>query len=153
MVARPLVLLLDDDPRTRDTMRGLLDSVGCSVLTVANEEAALVEIDARKDIDLVVTDINLRTGVESDKSGIIFAKIVRQLREDLPVAAYTSRSKELNLTRNDERAFDAYLAKGEGSCEDRQKFVHDCRALALAHREVAGRIGEKLSYRRRAPTT
>jgi len=132
-------------------MQGLLDSVGCSVHTVATEESALLEIEARKDIDLVVTDINLRAGVESDKSGVIFARVIRQVREDLPIAAYSGRVKELKLTRNDERAFEAFLDKTEEKSEEVMKFVHECKALALAHREVAGRLLDKITSSRKAP--
>lgn len=150
MVDRPLVLLLDDDVRSRDSMQRLFESVGCSVQTVATEELALTEIEARKDIDLVVTDINLR-GIESDKSGIMFARVIRQLREDLSVAAYSGRAKELKLTLNDERTFDAYLDKSEDKADDVTRFAHECRGLALAHREVAGRLMEKIKNSRRAP--
>jgi len=144
MLTRPMILLLDNEATARDAMREAFDAVNCSVIAVGTEESALEEIDARQDIDVIVTDVNLRTG-NSDKSGVIFAKMVRQLRQDVPIAGYSGRAKDLKLTPNELRNFELFLDKEHG---DVGAFVHECKAYAVTHREMAGKLLGKISSRR-----
>jgi CheY-like chemotaxis protein len=148
MVARPLILLVDDQPNARDSMRELFDSIGCSVITVGTEESALKEIDARHDIDLVVTDINLRGGLDSDKSGVIFARVVRRLRDDLPIAAYSSRARELKVSPSEVNAFVLFLDHAESSADEVMAFVNECKSYAITHREMAAQVSQKIANRK-----
>lgn len=144
MAERPLILLLDDRPDARETMRALFEAVGCTVIPVATYESAFAEISSREDIDFVVTDISLKAD-EYDKSGVMFAKMARKLREDIPVAAYSAKVKDLKLSPNDYRVFDLFLDKTSDKSEDTMQFVTECKGFALAHKEMSkklhGRIG------------
>jgi CheY-like chemotaxis protein len=136
---RPLILLLENRPDARETMRALFEAIDCSVIPVATYESAFAEISSRDDIDFVVTDINLKED-ENDKSGVIFAKMARKLREDIPVAAYSAKVKELALSPNDYRVFDLFLDKNSERAEDTMHFVTDCKALALAHKQMSTKL-------------
>ena len=144
MSERPLVLLLDDQAEARESMRGLFESINCSVIPVATHESALAEISSRADIDFVVTDLNLRLTESSDKSGIIFAKMVKQFREDIPVAAYSAKTKEIILSPQDYRIFDLFLDKAKGP-DEITRFVNECKGLALTHKKMAAMVVGKLA--------
>jgi CheY-like chemotaxis protein len=143
MSDRPLLLLLDDQAEARESMRGLFESINCSVIAVATHASALDEISSRTDIDFVVTDLNLRSD-SSDKSGIIFAKMVKQFREDIPVAAYSAKTKEMMLSPHDYRVFDLFLDKANGT-DEITRFVNECKGLALTHKKMAASVVGKLA--------
>jgi CheY-like chemotaxis protein len=144
MADRPLVLLLDDRADARETMRALFEAIDCTVIPVSTYEAAFAEISSREDIDFVVTDINLKAD-ENDKSGVIFAKMARKLRDDILVAAYSAKVRDLKLSPNDFRVFDLFLDKASDKSEDTMQFVTECKGFALAHKEMRKKLpGGKL---------
>lgn len=140
---RPLILLLDDKTDARESMRELFEALECSVIPVASYESALAEISARPDINFVVTDLNLKPET-NDKSGIIFAKMVRQLREDIPVAAYSAKTKDMAISANEYRIFDFFLDKRSDNPEEARRFANDCKALALAHKQMSMNVLDQL---------
>jgi CheY-like chemotaxis protein len=143
MAERPLILLLDDRPEARESMRALFEAIGCSVIPVATYESAFAEISSRENINFVVTDISLKAD-ENDKSGVIFAKMARKMREDIPVAAYSAKVKDLALSPADYRVFDLFLDKTSDKAEHTMQFVTECRALAIAHNEMSKRLPGKI---------
>ena len=66
---RQLVLVIDDDPLVRDSMRGLLQSWGYRVTTADSENAALMAVAAEdRRPDLIISDYRLahgKTGFEA----------------------------------------------------------------------------------------
>ncbi|MBO0756103.1 MAG: HAMP domain-containing protein, partial [Bradyrhizobiaceae bacterium] len=57
------ILVIDDDERVRESMRGLLHGWGCRVTTADSEVAALsVVADHGQDLDLIVSDYRLANG-------------------------------------------------------------------------------------------
>lgn len=138
MTERPLILLLDDRADARETLRELFESVGCSVIPVATYEAAFAEI-SRENIDFLVTDINLKSD-QNDKTGIMFARMARKIRGDLFIAAYSARVRDLKLTPNEYRAFDLFLDKGAAQSHETIQFVSECKAFAIAHKEMSKKM-------------
>ncbi|HEY0401607.1 MAG TPA: response regulator [Blastococcus sp.] len=135
MGARLMVLLLDDLPEPRESMRKLLEDCDFSVIPVSNVETALKEISSNKGLNIFVTDINLNS-VSTDKSGLAFANVVKRLNPSLPIAAYSAKINAADIDPAEYRAFDAYLNKANTTPAKTQKFVDDCVALAKSHQEA-----------------
>jgi len=55
------VLIVDDDPALRDTLRRMVESVGYDVACVEDARAAIAAIGARAP-DIIITDIYMPTG-------------------------------------------------------------------------------------------
>lgn len=126
---RPLVLLLDDQIEPRESMRELFEVNNCSVIPVSNLDAAIKEITSNRDIDVIVTDINLNSDPR-DRSGIAFATIAKQTHPTLPIAAYSAVVSAADIEPEHYHVFSAYLNKLKSSPSDSQKFVGRCIALA-----------------------
>jgi len=98
------VLLVEDDPIIRLTLRELFDNVGLRTIDVGNAHDALVILgDPRRRIDILVTDINLGVGV----NGLVLAIEARQRQPNLQVI-YITGSREMLEGYNfsiQERAF------------------------------------------------
>jgi CheY-like chemotaxis protein len=137
---RPLILLLENDPGAREAAREVFDSVGCSVLAVPNHESAFKELMSVSEIDFILTDLNLREDLPGDKSGLMFAKMAKQLRRDIPIAAYSAKTAELGLTPDDYREFALYFDKGKSPPGEFNTFALKCKGLAIAHRSLADKI-------------
>jgi two-component system, cell cycle sensor histidine kinase and response regulator CckA len=77
------VLLVDDEPAVRETLRTLLHRAGYLVFTAADVTSALREFERRKtEIALVITDMMLPDG-----SGVDIVKTVRAKSPVLPIIA------------------------------------------------------------------
>jgi CheY-like chemotaxis protein len=130
-----MVLLLDDQPEPRESMRKLLEDCDFSVVPVSTVETAMKEITSNKNLDIFVTDINL-SSISTDKSGLAFANVVKRLNPSLPIAAYSAKVNAADIDPNEYKAFEAYLNKATSTPAKTQKFVDDCVALAKTHKEA-----------------
>ncbi len=135
MGSRLMVLLLDDQPEPRESMRKLLEECDFSVIPVSSVETAMKDITSNRSLDIFVTDINLNS-ISTDKSGLAFANVVKRLNPSLPIAAYSAKVNAADIDPSEYRAFDAYLNKANTTPAKTQKFVDDCVALAKSHREA-----------------
>ena len=56
--ARPsVILLVDDDPVVRRSLGQMLEQLGHQVVTAEHGKEALIRLDERRDIDLLLTDL------------------------------------------------------------------------------------------------
>ncbi len=104
-IAAVTLLLVEDDKLVRLTVAMMLEDLGFTVLEATTGEAALQQLKAGLDTDILVTDIDLGPGI----SGLQLADQVRALRPALPVVFVTGR-----VTTLQERACrepEAYLPK------------------------------------------
>ena len=69
-----LVLLVEDDPDTREVMAMLLAAAGYAVLTARDAVAGLRLIDEQPQVDVIVTDVNIGRG----QDGIGMAEEIRR---------------------------------------------------------------------------
>jgi len=90
------VLLVEDNPDVASVSVSLLEQLGYTVRTVADAEAALLEID-RNNVDLVFSDIVMPGKMD----GLAFAHRVREIRPDLPVLLATGYSDAAANVRGD----------------------------------------------------
>ncbi len=103
---RPVTLLLvEDDELVRLTVAMMLEDLGFKVLEATTGEAALQQLKAGLDPDILVTDIDLGPGI----SGLQLGDQVRALRPGLPVVFVTGRVTTLQGRACRER--EAYLPK------------------------------------------
>jgi CheY-like chemotaxis protein len=106
--ARPLVLLVEDDPDTREMYALCLNLAGLGVLTESSADAAF-SLALQQQPDIVITDFTLA----GTRSG---ADLCRQLHED----ERTAHIPVLFLTGSS-RAADAEAAMAAGCIEVRVK--------------------------------
>lgn len=69
-----LVLLVEDDPDTREVMSVLLDAAGYEVLSARDARAGIRLIDEQPHISVIVTDVNIGGG----QDGISMAEEIRR---------------------------------------------------------------------------
>lgn len=72
---QPHVLVVEDDPGVRSTMRLVLEMEGCRVSTASNTAESLAEAQANAGISALVVDYNLR----NDERGTDVVRSVRAI--------------------------------------------------------------------------
>lgn len=68
-----VVMVIEDDPDVREATGLLLEDAGYEVLAAENTSQALSIVQARQDIDVIFTDVNLR----EDRNGIELAHEIK----------------------------------------------------------------------------
>ncbi|MEI8326478.1 MAG: GAF domain-containing protein [Betaproteobacteria bacterium] len=92
------VLLVEDDAEVRAVARRFLESLECQVWAHASAEAASADLGTGIDFDLLLTDIELGSGIK----GTEFARRVRALRPNLPVLLTSGYSDHVRNERHQE---------------------------------------------------
>ncbi len=99
------LLLVEDDNLVRLTVAMMLEDLGFTVLEAGTGEAALQQLNAGLDADILVTDIDLGPGI----SGLQLADQVQARWPGLPVVFVTGRM--MTLQGRPRREGEAYLPK------------------------------------------
>jgi FixJ family two-component response regulator len=92
---RPVVAIVDDDPRLLESLENLLESAGYAPRSFSSAESLLVS--GLCDVDLLITDIGM-----PGTDGFELRDLVKKTRADLPVFLITGRHE----------IADQYRAKG-----------------------------------------
>ncbi len=79
--AKPVVLLVEDEPLTRMDGCAGLEEAGFEVLVAEDVEAALALVRQRPDIAVLVTDVQMPGPMD----GLTLARVIRALRPDIQV--------------------------------------------------------------------
>lgn len=82
---KPVVAVVDDDPRLLESLEDLLESAGHAVRTYASGWALLTG-DAVEEIDCLITDIGM-----PGMNGFELQGLMRERRPDVPVILITGR--------------------------------------------------------------
>jgi PAS domain S-box-containing protein len=90
------VLLVEDNPDVASASTGLLEQLGYSVRWALNTDTALKELE-QNGIDLVFSDIVMPGRLD----GLGLARIIKQMRPDLPILLTTGYSDALRNARSD----------------------------------------------------
>jgi CheY-like chemotaxis protein len=128
----PLVLLVEDNERSRVTRSELFRLEGCRVLEVVDVASALAALQDEQ-VDVVVTDINL-SGRESNRDGLTLVRAVRELFGDLPVVAYSAMFAEDEVSAEDRALFDRWYPRGSLDSRSIASSIVQAKELGLAHR-------------------
>jgi PAS domain S-box-containing protein len=83
------VLLVEDNPQVRDFAEGLLEDLGCRVVSAESAQEALDQL-AADGIDLVVSDV-----VMPGMSGVELAYKVQEIHPNVPILLATGYSDEI----------------------------------------------------------
>ncbi len=81
---RPVVAIVDDDPRLLESVEDLLESAGYAARSFSSAEALL--ISGLAELDLLITDIGM-----SGLDGFELRDLVKRVRPELPVFLVTGR--------------------------------------------------------------
>ncbi|HEY5338002.1 MAG TPA: response regulator [Rhizomicrobium sp.] len=77
--ARPAVLVVEDEPLVRMYAVDVLEEAGYEVIEAVNAEQALAQLDARPDVSVMFTDINMPGKMD----GFDLAREVNRRRPDI----------------------------------------------------------------------
>ena len=86
------ILIVDDEPDILETIRGILEDEGYTILQADSGEHALKIVEERGDVDLMLSDIRM-----PGRDGIETMDCAKKLRPGLPVilmTAYASKDRE-----------------------------------------------------------
>jgi two-component system response regulator AtoC len=82
--SRARILVVDDEPVVAETIRSILANAGFRVETAENGKRALDLLGGGHPFDLIIADMKM-----PEMGGLELLKLIRQLREDLPVIILT----------------------------------------------------------------
>jgi FixJ family two-component response regulator len=90
--ARPVVAVVDDDPRLLESLEDLLESAGYAARSFSSARALLVS--GLSGLDVLITDIGM-PGMD----GFELCDLVKKVRSDLPVFLITGRHEIADADR------------------------------------------------------
>jgi DNA-binding response OmpR family regulator len=131
-MSRTRILVVDDDPGTRDLLRGTLERAGHEVREAEDGRAGLRDLYAATP-DLVILDVNM-----PNLDGWATLERIRDL-SDVPVLMLTASETELERVRGLQGGADDYVVKPFGH----QEIVARVQALL---RRARARTGEQRTY-------
>ena len=101
------VLVIEDNPLSRELVTAVLESVGCDIVTAGSAETGL-ELAHRVPLDLILLDLRL-----PGMSGLDAIRTIRAdpVLTDLPVVALTAQAMHGDETGALAAGFDAYISK------------------------------------------
>lgn len=103
---KPVVLLVDDDALVARAMARALDGQGFEIEVFQDPLAALARVSARRDVDLIVSDINMPR-----LSGLKMVAALRQADDQLPVVFVTGAPQLADAMKAMELGAFRYLTK------------------------------------------
>jgi CheY-like chemotaxis protein len=83
-VDKPCVLLVDDDAIVRDVLALSLEDAGYRVLTASGGAAALMRLDARERVDIMVSDLTMPS-----MDGLALIRSAQERQPGLPAVLLT----------------------------------------------------------------
>jgi CheY-like chemotaxis protein len=89
LVARPAVLVVEDESLVRMYAVDVLEDAGYEVIEAANAQQALAQLDARPDIEVMFTDINM----PGDMDGFALAREVYRRRPHIHLILTSGRMR------------------------------------------------------------
>lgn len=99
--ARPAVLVVEDESLVRMYAADVLEEAGYEVIEAGNADQALVQLEARPDIEVIFTDINM----PGEMNGFDLVREVHQRRPGIPVILTSGRMRPERTVIPEIRAF------------------------------------------------
>ena len=102
------LLVVEDSFMVRELQRSILEAAGYRVLTAKHGREALQQLAAHKEIELVVTDVDM-----PEMDGLALTEAIRASSDwaTLPVIVVSSRHSDEDRRRGVEAGADAYMVK------------------------------------------
>ncbi len=133
---KPLILIADDRPSSRELLRLVLERAGYAVIEAEDGEKALDRARAGNP-DLVLLDLQMPV---LDGYGVLAALRGEERFRNLPVLALTASAMRGDRERIMDAGFTDYLAKPAGSEVLREtvaRLLHEARVQTLEREETA----------------
>lgn len=83
---RHTVLVVDDDPAVLDVVVGMLEDLGCEVVSAHSGQDALERLGQNRDISILITDINM-PGMDGHE----LAELAKRVRPELKMLQLSGR--------------------------------------------------------------
>jgi len=99
------ILVVDDEPQVRTTLRRGLEAEGYSVSEAASKAALLDRLEASPPVSLITLDLTL-----GDEDGLQLAREIR-IRRNLPIIMITGRGTPIDRVTGLEHGADDYIVK------------------------------------------
>ncbi|HEY2368287.1 MAG TPA: ATP-binding protein, partial [Polyangiaceae bacterium] len=112
-LANVRVLLVEDDDKTSDAMRWVLEQVGASVVVAKDADRALGLLDG-DDVDVIVSDLGLPGKSGYDLIAAVIERHVARGTRPPPSCAVSAHTQHADRRRAIDAGFDIYLAKPVG---------------------------------------
>lgn len=129
---RPVVLLVEDNERSRIARSELFAHEGMQVIEVDDLESAIAALGMNRDISVVVTDISLSSR-ETNTDGLRLVELIRDRFHGLPVVGYSALFAEGDVPVEYRHLFDRWYPKGSLSSLDIADSVTEAKRLALEY--------------------
>jgi DNA-binding NtrC family response regulator len=100
------ILVVDDEPQVTETLRQILVLIGFDAETADNGKQAIERIRTGQKFDLIITDMKM-----PEMDGLEFLKLIRQVRENLPVIILTGHGTLENALDSVEQGAWDYVLK------------------------------------------
>ena len=100
------ILVVDDEPQVIETIRQILMLTGFHVETAENGKQAIERVRTGPELDLVITDMKM-----PEMDGLELLKLIRQVRESLPVIILTGHGTLENALDSVEQGAWDYVLK------------------------------------------
>lgn len=126
---RPVVLLVEDNERSRIARSELFFHEGMDVIEVDDLQTAIEALRSHQDISVVVTDISLSSR-ETNTDGLRLVELIRDGYGELPVVAYSALFAEGDVPAEYRQLFDRWYPKGSLSSHDIADSVTEAKRLA-----------------------
>jgi two-component system, response regulator PdtaR len=115
---RPVVLLVEDEPLVRMLGADVLEEAGFEVVEAFNGDEALTVLEARADIRVLFTDVNMPGSLD----GLDLARLVHERRPEIKLLI---ASGQVRLGEDDIPDHGRFLAKPYGP----EAIIREVRAL------------------------
>jgi CheY-like chemotaxis protein len=142
LTLHPLVMLIEDDEKKIMLKKKAFKNRGCNVIAFTHSDEAIKNIFTSPSLDLILTDIDL-DGSGHDKSGVAFARFVKELHLDVPLCGYSSQFEDDQLSDEEKSHFDCWYDKAQLANEINQ-MLDDLKSMAVIHRKEKYEETEKL---------
>src|SRR5512146_2055868 len=125
------ILVVDDEPRVRESLAGLLDAAGYDVSTAEHGFDALLQLRSAPPPDVIISDLNM-----PQMSGFELLSVVRRRFPNISVIAVSGAYESGDCVPGGVIA-DAFYAKGQHHPEDLLRAVAElirtAEARAMSH--------------------
>ena len=128
-MSMPVVLIVEDEILVRLTAVFLLEEAGFATLEAGSADEAIKLLEARKDIQVVFTDINMPGSMDG-------LRLAHAIRHRWPPVQLVLTSGRLRLRNEDLPERGIFLSKPYGGAE----LVHTVRGLLASPKPTPGRL-------------
>lgn len=132
-VTKPIALVLEDNKENLKLKTNLFQAGGFNVIGASSLGKAVEKIHDEA-VDIVITDINLDPNRNADKSGLHFAKFVKNIKPGVPIVGYSGYYSSSDFDAQQIAIFDYYQAKGDSTATQLIENITRCRDLAYQGR-------------------